>query len=153
MKILDRYLKEQTNDDTNESVKAIIKNNNLILILRRQVGSPGAGMWDLPGGAIKKGEDKIEALKRETKEESGLNISNIKIDDKYKISIPDFNKTVSMNIYTADTKTQDVKMNPATWDPEKKPEHNEFRWISRKTDLKNLPMLDDLKDVVLKQLE
>lgn len=43
--------------------------------------------WHIPGGGIDEGEDKKQALIREIKEETGLNISNCKIelvDDKGK---------------------------------------------------------------------
>ena len=53
---------------------AIIKNpKGLVLILKHKTGN-----WLLPGGRINKGENYLDALKREIKEETG--IENFKIN-------------------------------------------------------------------------
>ena len=58
------------------AVKSFIVNekNKLLLIKRRDndVHSPGA--WEIPGGRLDLGENPFEVLKRETKEETGLDI-------------------------------------------------------------------------------
>jgi ADP-ribose pyrophosphatase YjhB (NUDIX family) len=37
-----------------------------------------SGLWGIPGGKIKRGESSLAALRRELKEETGLNITEIK---------------------------------------------------------------------------
>ncbi|MBW2977771.1 NUDIX domain-containing protein [Candidatus Woesearchaeota archaeon] len=58
------------------AVKSFIidEEGKLLLIKRRDdnVHSPGA--WEIPGGRLDLGEDPFEGLKRETKEETGLEI-------------------------------------------------------------------------------
>lgn len=49
----------------------IIKNNQILLIKRTKKGSL---YWVVPGGAVEEGETNEEALKRECKEELGVNI-------------------------------------------------------------------------------
>lgn len=153
MKIINQYLKEQRELDHNESVKAIVKRKNHILILRRTEGSPGAGMWDLPGGCIENEENKEDALIREVFEETNLKIDNIKYSEKFNLKIPEKGIDSQMNIYTCDALTIDVLLKPSSWEgADGKPEHNQYSWIEYKNDLINLPMLPQLKNVILKFL-
>ncbi len=43
-------------------------------------GGVYSGFWHIPGGGVKEGENKIEALKREILEETGIDISKYKIE-------------------------------------------------------------------------
>jgi len=56
----------------------IIKGNKVLLHHRTDYD-----MWDLPSGGMKKGETVFQALKREVKEETGLNIKPIKLTGVY----------------------------------------------------------------------
>ncbi len=57
------------------AAKAIIRKNEKILLLQRSPESGfDPGLWELPGGKIDYGENLVEALKREVKEEVGLDI-------------------------------------------------------------------------------
>lgn len=53
------------------SVYAVIKSEEGVLLVRDRTSDE---KWDLPGGGIEKGEDLIDALKREVKEETGLKV-------------------------------------------------------------------------------
>ncbi len=46
------------------------------LLGQRPVGKPYAGDWEVPGGKIEKGESVFEALKRELREELGIEIQS-----------------------------------------------------------------------------
>ncbi len=60
-------------------VAALIYNNrNEILITQRPAGSHLAGLWEFPGGKVEQGESHSEALRRELKEETNL---DIKVDE------------------------------------------------------------------------
>ena len=61
-------------DNPRPTVTALVLYRNKLLLTRRAV-SPFKGMWDLPGGFIQGGEDPIQALKRELKEELGVTAS------------------------------------------------------------------------------
>ena len=53
----------------------IVDKNNRVLILKRSEDDVHcAGVWEIPGGRLALGEDPIKGLKRETKEETGLDI-------------------------------------------------------------------------------
>jgi len=154
MNIINRYLKEERDYSNQASVKAIVSRGDYILILRRREGCGGAGQWDLPGGHIEKGEDKIKALKRETWEEAGLKIENEKFKTNLKLEIPEIGIDSTMAVYTADALDISVNLKPADWEgSDGIPEHNEYKWIQYTHDLENLPMLAQVKDIIMKELK
>jgi 8-oxo-dGTP diphosphatase len=54
------------------ALKAIVERDGKFLLLKRsEAEDVRKGEWDIPGGAIEFGEDPIEALRREVKEECG----------------------------------------------------------------------------------
>lgn len=61
------------------AVGGLINNSEGKILL---VKHPRRG-WEFPGGQVKTGEDLISALKREVKEESGVDISVKKLVDVY----------------------------------------------------------------------
>jgi len=58
------------------SVKALLKYDNKYLILKEPLHH--GDIWDLPGGKIEYGEEPVDALVREVKEEVGIPIKVIK---------------------------------------------------------------------------
>ena len=55
-------------------VGAVIKDDRGRLLLIKRGHAPGAGLWSLPGGRIEPGETDAEALVREMREETGLEV-------------------------------------------------------------------------------
>ena len=105
-----QYLGE--NKDTEKVVKAVIYNDDkLLLIKRSDYTVKHAGEWDLPGGHIEVDEPKEEALRREVKEETGLEISDIKLS----------RTTGKTTFYRAHSKDRDVTLSN---------EHTEYQWVS-----------------------
>jgi 8-oxo-dGTP pyrophosphatase MutT (NUDIX family) len=80
--------------------------------------------WDLPKGHIEKGEKEVDTVKREVKEETGL--EDIKIIEGFKESIKYFfrfeGKTIFKTVifYLAETGNQDVKVSF---------EHTGYKWL------------------------
>ncbi len=55
------------------AVGAIIFKKNKVLLIQRQ-NPPAQGLWAIPGGKVRWGETLHQALKREIREETGLEI-------------------------------------------------------------------------------
>ena len=58
------------------AVEALVVDRDRVLLARRGV-EPHAGMWDLPGGFLEEGEEPLEGLRRELREETGLEIEPV----------------------------------------------------------------------------
>ncbi|MBX5321427.1 MAG: NUDIX hydrolase [Candidatus Bathyarchaeota archaeon] len=61
-------------------VGAIIVCNGKILLEKRK-GEPGKGKWSVPGGLVELGETTENAVIREVKEETGLEVANPQLID------------------------------------------------------------------------
>ena len=62
------------------SVRALIKNNERILLVRRAGGNPlYRGQFELPGGKVEFGEDPEQSLRREVNEELGVEAGVIQL--------------------------------------------------------------------------
>jgi len=162
MKTIRRFLIENGEKiETNynkPSIKCLIKYDGKILVLRRSAGTPGAGNWDLPGGMIEKGENEIDALRREVREETNL-----------KITPPKFVATIDMGhgrgkskaktkIYVAKPYGRnDVALLPSpnfqNFQDKPKPEHSEFKWVQYQDELERMPLIKDLLELLLKHVE
>jgi len=61
-------------------VGAVIVRNGRILLEKRK-NSPGKGRWTIPGGLVNLGETAEQAVIREVKEETGLEVCNPRLVD------------------------------------------------------------------------
>lgn len=100
--------------------------------------------WDLPKGHIEKGEKEIDTVKREVKEETGL--ENIEIIGGFKEWIKYFFKFKGKTIfkivtfYLARTKTKNVKISG---------EHIGYKWLPYEEALEQLTF-QNAKDILKK---
>ncbi len=56
------------------TASALIRDDAGRILLARRAGAPGAGLWDLLGGFLDEGEEPLAALRRELREETGLEV-------------------------------------------------------------------------------
>ena len=56
------------------TVSALVRDDRGRVLLARRAAEPGAGLWDLLGGFMDEGEEPVEALRRELREETGLEL-------------------------------------------------------------------------------
>lgn len=56
--------------------QALVERDGRVLLGRRAF-DPAAGRWDVPGGFLEEGEDPVDGLRRELREETGLEIEPV----------------------------------------------------------------------------
>jgi 8-oxo-dGTP diphosphatase len=99
----------------------VIDEDNNLLVLKRQDDNPHMpGVWEPPGGRLELGENPFGGLKREVKEETGL---DIEVGDPMAVrhfTRGDGQKIVMISFFCKPL-GKDVKMSK---------EHQEFKWVS-----------------------
>jgi colanic acid biosynthesis protein WcaH len=90
------------------SVEAVIVMDESLLFLKRN-NQPAKGEWWFPGGRIRKGESLEEALRREVKEETGLDVSSYRHINVYSRVFPERHDVVA--VYLCKCKKGKVKLN------------------------------------------
>lgn len=136
--ILSKFIKtDEIGDKFAVSAKIIIVDDNKVLFLKNERNE-----WDLPGGKINFGETAIDCLKREIKEETNLEINNLKLVDFF--STIYFNKTPVLIVL--------YKGNISSVEPIRISfEHNDYNIFS-KDEVININCPKEYKDAILKIL-
>lgn len=101
-------------------VAAIIKKNNLYLIVKRNKNKHLGLKWEFPGGKVQYNETYKEALVREIKEELNIiiNVHEKIAEEKYK----DDKIDIVLHYYLCTQKNGIIQLN----------EHENFAWIEKK---------------------
>ena len=123
------------------TVRGIIKNDSgEILIVRRHPKSrTDPEMWELPGGKVEKGEHFADALVREIKEETNLNVN---VGDFCEAVQNDYShkRTVQLMMYLDDVEGS-VEISE---------EHTEYMWASIEK-IESLELSSSLKKLLEKR--
>lgn len=123
------------------TVKGVLKRNDKILFVKDT-----KGVWELPGGKIDFGENPEETLKRELKEELGLNNVRIgKIIDIWTFTSQKENTDYQfiVLVYECLSDEKEIKYSD---------EHIEYKWIPI-SEVESLNMRDGYKKSVKKFLD
>ncbi len=103
------------------TVRGIIKNDSgeILIVKRHPKSKTDPEMWELPGGKVERGEFFADALVREIKEETNL---DVEIGDFCEAVQNDYShkRTVQLMMYLVDVKGE-VRISD---------EHTEFMWAS-----------------------
>ena len=101
-------------------VAAIIKKNNLFLIVQRNRNKHLGLKWEFPGGKVLSNESFVEALVREIKEELcvSINVHEKIAEEKYK----DYKIDIVLHYFLCTLQNGSMLLN----------EHENFSWVEKK---------------------
>lgn len=71
-------------------VGAIVEDDGKVLLVERGQ-APLEGSWSLPGGVVEAGESLKDAVRREVKEETGLDVEPLAVAEVFERIMPDAN--------------------------------------------------------------
>ena len=109
------------------------------LFLKRAAGETLAGVWDIAGGGVETKESVFDAATRESLEETGLELLNLRLFKvRVKVGAHKKQKHYVEHWFVADSKDQDPVLSL---------EHAEYRWLSLE-DALSLPLTDYLRPLV-----
>lgn len=119
-------------------VGAVITDKGKVLLLERPENDFMGGIFELPSGKVEEGEDLITALKREVKEETGLEVKEIiKKLESFDYKSKSGKKTRQFNFLVSVKSVEKIRLS----------EHSSCAWVSKK-DLKYFPVTDSVKKVL-----
>ena len=133
----DQVLNEINKEIPIKCVNAVIfnKTKDKFLIIKRKAGIH-AGKWAFPGGIVEIGESLENALKREIKEEVGLEIEKITNQISEYIYLRENNQKTFGTCYVVKTKSKEVFPNNEILD---------FKWVDLE-EFQNLGFIDGLDE-------
>lgn len=117
-------------------VSCYVEHNGKILLLFRNSNKSEGNRWGVPAGKIHLGESEQEAMVREIKEETGLEILPEKLDyfNKVYVRYPDYDFVYHIFFLKLDSEPI-IKINPR--------EHKEHAWVMPQ-DALNMKLVPDL---------
>lgn len=104
-------------------VHTVISNNKgeVLIIQRSKKNDVLPEYWDIPGGTLEDGEDPSQGAIRETKEETGLDISDVRLFFQKSNVDTAKNKQFVTLVFHAKTSESNITVNPE--------EHDTYAWI------------------------
>jgi len=103
--------------------KAVIQNEEgkILTIFRTETAPSRPNTWDLPGGEVDFGESAIDSIKREIKEETGLEVEDVRPFDVETHLFPEEDVYWFTIAYKCKALSDNVVL---SW------EHNDYKWVT-----------------------
>ena len=97
----------------------VVKDNRLLVLKRRLNDVQKPGIWEIPGGRLTPGENPVEGLKREIKEETGIDIEVLHPFNLRHFTRDD-GQVVTLIIFLAKALTENIQLSN---------EHADYAWV------------------------
>jgi ADP-ribose pyrophosphatase YjhB (NUDIX family) len=99
------------NNTTGASQKAVVFNSEgkILTMFRTETAPTRPNTWDLPGGDLDLGEDAIESIVRETTEETGLAVTNVRPFDVESLINPEGTFWITIAYYAQTSDDNDAQ--------------------------------------------
>jgi 8-oxo-dGTP diphosphatase len=107
----------------------IVKDGKLLVIKRRPNDVHKPGQWDIPGGRMEPGENPIEGLIREVREEASITIQTVMPFDVHHFTRDD-GQVITMIIFLCTHTDGDIQLSE---------EHTEYKWVDMQKERGLLP--------------
>lgn len=121
------------------SVRAIIEHRGAMLILKRDHSGSAPDLYELPGGNVDSGESLNQALRREVKEETGLNLVDI-TDFVHSCDYFSPSSLTTKRLFIFEARFDAVE-------PIKLTEHTNFAWLDKK-DVQDYAYVSGMNDIL-----
>ncbi|MEM0085343.1 MAG: NUDIX hydrolase [Candidatus Methanomethylicia archaeon] len=126
-------------------VGGILIENGRILLIKR-AAEPNKGLWTIPGGKVKLGENIKDALKREILEETKLEVEVLDLEDIYELIIKDDEKVKYHYIIL------DYRVKRISGEPMPSTDALDVKWFSKK-ELENIETTETTKKLLEKLID
>lgn len=139
-------LREQARADgiTHLSTGVAIVRDGKVLVVRRAADDYLGGSYELPGGGIEEGESLYDAVVREVREETGLEIAEILgMFPGFEYSTPKKPRVRQMN-FIVSVAGGEVRLSD---------EHDDYMWIGDEEEVDTLPVTESMKTCLKDALE
>jgi len=138
------FISEQEEEKTKLAKIAIFDSQNRALIVKRASGTSWMpGKWSLVGGHVEEGETAEEGMRRETKEETSLDLGSMDLISVDTIQMEGKDDLANIHFYATREFTGDVTLDY---------ENDDFAWIAME-EIEQYDSVPDLKSSLKKALE
>ena len=99
-----------------KAVRCYLIKDNKVVVTKYKESNKKSGYYEIPGGKIEEGETSEQAAIREMKEETGLNVKNLKYKGNMIIEYP--NRIFDFNVFLCNEyegKPQEFEENTSEW--------------------------------------
>jgi ADP-ribose pyrophosphatase len=138
--------KREYPDAPRVGVGAVILDGDRLLLVQR-ANEPSAGLWAFPGGVLELGETVADAVRRETQEETGLEIETGEVAEVIDVIVPDDDGRIRFHYVLIDLLARPVggEIRPAS-------DILDARWVTA-AGLADLPMAPRARELATKVFE